>query len=287
MTNPTVSPQQTTETSVAEAAARLEEAARTGVPCPPVRDLLGETDLDAAYAVQRRLADTRQSEGARVVGRKIGLTSPAVQEQLGVDQPDFGILFDDMDVSAAGAVAAGRLLQPRAEAEIAFVLGADLAGDDLDLEAVRSAVDYAVAAIEIVDSRVAGWDIRITDTIADNGSSGLFVLGERRVPLSDFEPVDVTMRMYADDELVSEGTGAACLGDPLEALLWLARTAQRVGDPLRTGAVVLSGALGPMRPAVPGTTVRADISSLGSVSVAFAPSPAATSTDSPADKDQR
>jgi 2-keto-4-pentenoate hydratase len=272
LTSPSVSPQQTTDTTVAEAAARLEQADRTGAPCPPVRDLLGDTDLDAAYAVQRRLADARLSEGARVVGRKIGLTSPAVQQQLGVDQPDFGILFDDMDVSTSGAVAAGRLLQPRAEAEVAFILGSDLDGDELSLETVRSAVDYAVAAIEIVDSRVAAWDIRITDTIADNGSSGLFVLGEKRVPLTEFEPVDVTMHMYADDELVSEGNGAACLGDPLNALLWLARTAQQVGDPLRAGQVVLSGALGPMRPVVPGSTVRAEISSLGTVSVSFSPS---------------
>lgn len=270
LTNPTISPEQTTDAGVTEATARLLLAARTGVPCPPVRGLIGTTDLDAAYAVQRRLADARESVGARVVGRKIGLTSPAVQEQLGVDQPDFGILFDDMDVSGT-AIAAGRLLQPRAEAEVAFVLSSDLDGDDLTLESVREAVDYAVAAIEIVDSRIANWDIRITDTIADNGSSGLFVLGEKRVPLSEFEPVGVTMQMYADDELVSEGTGAACLGDPLNALLWLARTAQQVGDPLRAGQVVLSGALGPMRPAAPGTTVRADISSLGSVSVTFAP----------------
>lgn len=272
LTSPSVSPPQTTDTAVAEATARLEQAARTGAPCPPVRDLLGDTDLDAAYAVQRRLADARLSEGARVVGRKVGLTSSAVQQQLGVDQPDFGILFDDMDVSASGAVAAGRLLQPRAEAEVAFILGSDLDRDELSLETVRSAVDYAVAAIEIVDSRVAAWDIRITDTIADNGSSGLFVLGEKRVPLTEFEPVDVAMQMYVEDELVSEGNGAACLGDPLNALLWLARTAQQVGDPLRAGQVVLSGALGPMRPVVSGSTVRAEISSLGTVSVTFSPS---------------
>ncbi|MFM6848831.1 MAG: 2-keto-4-pentenoate hydratase [Terrabacter sp.] len=256
---------------VLEAAARLEHAAATGAACAPVRDLLGETDLALAYAVQHELAQRRAGAGARVVGRKIGLTSPAVQAQLGVDQPDFGVLFDDMDVSAHDRIATSVLLQPRAEAEVAFVLGADLDADDLDVEAVRAAVDHAAAAIEIVDSRVAGWDIRITDTIADNGSSGMFVLGERRLKLDEFEPVDVQMQMYADDELVSEGNGAACLGDPLEALLWLARTAQHVGDPLRAGQVVLSGALGPMRPVTPGQVVRAELSSLGSVTARFAP----------------
>lgn len=260
--------------TVLEAVERLEQAARSGEACPPVRDLLGETDLDLAYAVQHELAQRRSRSGARVVGRKIGLTSPAVQAQLGVDQPDFGVLFDDMDVSTHEQVPTSALLAPRAEAEVAFVLGADLEGDDLDIETVRAAVEHAVAAIEIVDSRIAGWDIRITDTIADNGSSGLFVLGDRRLSLDEFEPVDVQMQMYADDELVSEGTGAACLGDPLEALLWLARTAQQVGDPLRAGQVVLSGALGPMRPVTPGSVVRAELSALGTVTARFAASPA-------------
>jgi 2-keto-4-pentenoate hydratase len=126
-----------------------------------------------------------------------------------------------------------------------------------------------VAALEIVDSRIAGWDITIVDTVADNASSGLYVLGDRRLRLADFEPVDVSMRLHADGRLVSEGSGAACLGDPLLALLWLARTARDHGDPLRAGQVVLSGALGPMGPAGPGVTVQADLSSLGSVRATF------------------
>jgi 2-keto-4-pentenoate hydratase len=255
--------------AASEAAARLSDAARTGRPCGPVRDLLGDTDIDLAYEVQQRLTETRVAAGARVVGRKIGLTSPAVQRQIGVDRPDFGVLFDDMDVSALPEVPSDRLLQPKAEAEIAFVLGADLDDPDLDLEKVRAAVDHAVAALEIVDSRVEGWDIRITDTVADNASSGLYVLGDRPLRLSEFEPADVTMRMYVDDVLVSEGDGAACLGDPLNALLWLARTARDFGDPLRAGQVVLSGALGAMVPAPPGVTVRAEITPLGTVTAMF------------------
>ena len=272
MTRPrtTTAPAANDRTAVAaEAAQRLRAAAAAGVPCPPVRDLLGDSDVELAYAVQRRLTDERLAAGARVTGRKIGLTSPAVQRQLGVDRPDFGVLFADMDVSALGQVPYGRLLQPKAEAEVAFVLGADLDGDHLDVAAVRAAVDYAVAALEIVDSRIAGWDITITDTVADNASSALYVLGERRVPIADFEPVDVTMRLWADDRPASEGTGAACLGDPLNALLWLAEAARDHGEPLRAGQVVLSGALGPMVPAAPGMTVRAEISTLGTVTATF------------------
>lgn len=265
---------------VAAAAERLTAAAETGVPCAPVRDLIGTDDVSVAYAVQQQLTRGRLAAGGRVVGHKIGLTSPAVQQQLGVDQPDFGVLFDDMDVTTSGGggdgvVPAGRLIQPKVEAEIAFVLSADLDDRDLDDPAlgpaiVRAAVDHMVAAIEVVDSRVEGWDIRITDTVADNASSGLFVLGDQRRALADVEPADTTMRLYRNDDLVSEGTGAACLGDPLTALLWLARTARDLGDPLRSGQVVLSGALGPMVPALPGDVVRAEISGLGTVAVTFA-----------------
>ncbi|MEV8544789.1 fumarylacetoacetate hydrolase family protein [Streptomyces sp. NPDC051572] len=259
------------EAAVAEAVVRLTRAARDRRPCAPVRDLLGATDISLAYAVQQRIVADRIAAGARVVGRKIGLTSASVQRQVGVDRPDFGVLLADMDVSALPAVPSGRLLQPRVEAEIAFVLAADLDQDDLDIAGVRSAVAHAVAALEIVDSRVADWDIAITDTVADNASSGLFVLGGERVELKAFEPRDVTMRLYADGKLASEGDGTACLGDPLAALLWLARTAREFGDPLRAGQVVLSGALGPLVPTPPGTTVRAEMSGLGTVSATFSP----------------
>ena len=266
---PLTDPARQRRATVAEAAERLQVAARTGEPCRPVRDLIGTDDIELAYAVQQRLTQIRLTGGARVVGRKIGLTSPAVQQQLGVDRPDFGVLLDDMDVSALDAVPSGRLLQPKAEAEIAFVLGEDLAEGPLDAAQVRGAVESAVAALEIVDSRIVGWDITFGDTVADNASSGLFVLGQSPVSLADFEPVEATMRMYLDDQLVSEGTGAACLGDPLLALAWLARTARDFGDPLRAGQVVLSGALGPMVATPPGVRVRAEITGLGSVAATF------------------
>lgn len=175
----------TSDTTLA-AADRLEKALLTGKPTPPVRDILGSTDIPAAYAVQDELNRRRSARGARVVGRKIGLTSPAVQKQLGVDQPDFGVLFDDMAYADGTEVPTSTLLQPKVEAEVAFVLGGDLVGE-LTLTSVRDAVDYAVAALEIVDSRVADWDITIVDTVADNGSSALYVLGSNHLTLEDFE----------------------------------------------------------------------------------------------------
>jgi 2-keto-4-pentenoate hydratase len=271
MTRATTPPESALErhAAVEEAAERLAGAARTGVPCAPVRDLIGSDDVELAYAVQQQFVRRRLGEGARVVGRKIGLTSPAVQKQLGVDRPDFGVLFDDMDVTALAEVPSQRLLQPKTEAEIAFVLGGDLAEGPLDDAQIRAAVAYAVAALEIADSRVAGWDITFGDTVADNASSGLFVLGRNRLTLDEFEPVEATMRMSLDGQQVSEGTGAACLGDPLLALAWLARTARELGDPLRAGQVVLSGALGPMAATPPGSVISAEISSLGTVTATF------------------
>jgi 2-keto-4-pentenoate hydratase len=257
------------EEAVAAAAERLRVAVRTGVPCRPVRDLIGADAVDVAYEVQQRLVAGRLADGARVVGRKIGLTSEAVQRQLGVDRPDFGVLLDDMDVSDLPEVPSQRLLQPRTEAEIAFVLAHDLLDGPLDLPQVREAVAYAVAALEIVDSRIAGWDITFADTIADNASSGLFVLGGERLALDAFDPVAVSMTMTLDGEVVSQGTGGACLGDPLLALAWLARTARDLGDPLRAGQVVLSGALGPMVPTPPRSVVVAQVGALGTVSATF------------------
>jgi 2-keto-4-pentenoate hydratase len=260
----TVAPEQITA-----AVDRLVAAHFSGVPCAPVRDLIGRDDVAAAYRVQQGLNAARSARGARVVGRKIGATSEAVQRQLGVDQPDFGVLFDDMAYDEGTVVPLSRLIQPKAEAEVAFVLGADLADGPLDVAQVRAAVEYAAAALEIVDSRITDWDISFADTVADNASSGVYVLGQERRGLDEVEPVGVTMSMSIDGEEVSTGTGAACLGDPLVAVAWLAHQARTFGEPLRAGQVVLSGALGPMRPIPPGATVTAAISGLGTVTARF------------------
>ncbi|ABL81660.1 MULTISPECIES: fumarylacetoacetate hydrolase family protein [unclassified Nocardioides] len=254
--------------AIQDAADRLSAAEQTRKPCAPVRDLIG-ADGARAYEVQRRNVERRKQRGARVVGAKIGLTSPAVQRQLGVDQPDFGILFDDMEVSGAATIDSTRLLQPRIEAEVAFILKSDLDGPNLDAGSARAAVDYAVPALEIVDSRVESWDITFVDTVADNASSCMYVLGAQRRSLDSFEPREVTMEMTVDGAMASSGSGIDCLGDPLEALAWLARTMRDLGTPLRKDQVVLSGALGPMVTVHPGMTAVANINGLGTVSASF------------------
>jgi 2-keto-4-pentenoate hydratase len=259
----------TIDAGVRAAAERLRDAQRTRVPCPPVRDLLPDTSVATGYAVQELLTRARVLDGGRVAGRKIGLTSPAVQAQLGVDQPDFGVLFEDMACPQDRPIDRGRLMQPRIEAEIAFVLAADLDGD-VDVAAARAAVGEVVPALEIVDSRIAGWDITFVDTVADNASSGLYVLGDSAGPLGDRDLTAVEMSMTrADESVASTGSGAACLGDPLNALVWLARTAAELGAPLRAGDVVLSGALGPMVPVAPGDAFAAELSGLGTVRASF------------------
>lgn len=257
------------ESALDAAAQRLASAAAAGVPCTPIRDLIGDANLDAAYAVQQRFNDHRVRAGARIVGRKIGLTSKAVQEQLGVGQPDLGVLFDDMDFANGSDIPMSRLIQPKIEGEVGFVLGKDLVDGPLDTAQVRDAIEYAVTALEICDSRIQGWDIRFSDTVADNASSGVYVLGTERRTLAEVEPVDVTMSMAVNGEEISSGTGAACLGDPIEAVVWLAQTARELGRPLRAGQVILSGALGPMASVQAGDTVTVTVSGLGSVTARF------------------
>ncbi|MDR7254220.1 2-keto-4-pentenoate hydratase [Nocardioides sp. BE266] len=259
----------TVPTQARQAARRLLDAAAADQPCPPVRDLIGVDDTGLAYSVQQLVNAERVARGSRAVGRKIGLTSPAVQQQLGVDQPDFGVLFDDMAFADGDTVPFGRLLQPKVEGEIAFVLVDDLAEGSLELPQVRAAVAYAVPAVEIVDSRVQGWDITFADTVSDNASSGLYVLGESRASLEAFEPAEAEMTLEVDGSEVSSGNGRACLGDPLLALQWLARTARDLGDPLLAGQVVLSGALGPMVAVSAGSAVRVRIRGLGEVAFTF------------------
>ncbi|WP_067855135.1 2-keto-4-pentenoate hydratase [Nocardia shimofusensis] len=258
---------------VATAADRLIAAATTGRSCAPLRELIGPDDVATAYRIQERFNAARLARGVTIVGRKIGATSAAVQQQLGVDQPDFGVLFSDMAYDDGDEIDIARLLQPKAEAEVAFFLAEDLAEGPLDVAQCRAAVGWATAALEIVDSRITDWDISFADTVADNASSGVYVLGAARVRLDEFEPVEVTMSMSIDGEVVSTGDGAACLGDPLNALAWLARKAREFGEPLRKGQVILSGALGPMRPLHPGARVTATIDGVGTVSASFSTTP--------------
>lgn len=251
----------------------LAEALRSayqGTPIAPLRTHLPPSDVEAAYAVQE--ANTRFwiAEGRRVVGAKIGLTSPAIQRQLGVDQPDFGVLFADMAVGEGLTIPLGGVVQPRIEAEIALILGADLDKPDPTVADVILATAYVTASLEIVGSRIAGWDIDIVDTVADNASAGLFVLGGPACRLDGVDLRAAGMTLTRRGEVVSSGSGAACLGHPLNSAVWLARELARRGRPLSAGDVVLTGALGPMVPVRPGDEFEAKISGIGSVTVGFA-----------------
>jgi 2-keto-4-pentenoate hydratase len=248
-----------------ETAARLRHA-YSGKVVDPLRDVLQPTDIDGAYAVQAINTTHWEQQGRRIVGRKIGLTAEAVQKQLGVDRPDFGVLFEDMLIADGGALDAAKVIQPKAEAEVAFVLAADVADLNATPESVAAAVDYAVAAIEIVDSRIADWKITFADTVADNGSSAFFVLGKHKRKLADLDLYTCGMALEINGRVASLGAGAACLGHPLNAAAWLARTLAERGERLRVGDIVLTGALGPMVPIAAGMNVRAQIGGLGDVS---------------------
>lgn len=248
----------------------LIAAARDRAPVAPIAAGLGAgADVGTAYAVQDEITRAGLAAGRRLVGRKIGLTSAAVQAQMGVDQPDYGMLFADMEFADGGTIPAGRLIQPKVEAEVAFVLGRDMPHEDATPSELLRAIDHALPAMEIVDSRIRDWKIGLLDTIADNASSGVYVLGSRPVRLADFEPRLCGMVMERTGEPVSFGAGAACMGNPLIAALWLVRRMVQVGRPLQAGDVILSGALGPMVPARPGDAFRTVINGLGEVTARF------------------
>ncbi|HEY7044654.1 MAG TPA: fumarylacetoacetate hydrolase family protein [Nocardioidaceae bacterium] len=256
--------------AIASAADRLLAAASSRQPCAPVRDLIGSTDVDAAYAVQQALTEARLAAGARITGRKIGLTSDAVRRQMSVFQPDFGVLFNDRGYASGETLPLSGLLQPRVEAEIAFVLGRDLDLPHASVADVLRATEFVLAAIEVVDSRIAGWDITITDTVADNASSGCYVLGTVARSLLGLDLARVGMVVEHDGSEVSAGSGASCMGSPVTAVAWLAREVARRGMPLQEGEIVLSGALGPVVPVDKPGSFTARIDGFGEIEAVFA-----------------
>jgi len=251
-----------------ELARRLRDA-YSGGAVPPLRDGLDPVDVDGAYAVQTINTRFWEAQGRRMVGRKAGLTAKAVQAQLGVDQPDFGVLFDDMAIADGGTLDPARTLQPKAEAEIAFVLGKDLTDPDTTPEMVASAVATVHAAIEIVDSRIADWKITFADTVADNGSSAFFVLAKEGKSLSGLDVYSAGMVMEINGSIASTGVAAAALGNPLSAAAWLARTLAARGEPLKAGDILLAGALGPMVTLNTGDHVRAIVGGIGIASFTY------------------
>lgn len=244
-------------------------SAYEGKAVSPLRDKVETPDISLAYQIQQANHRRWSEEGRKTIGRKIGLTSKAVQTQLGVDQPDYGMVYAETCYSSGVELSADQFLQPKVEAEIAFVLKSDLDAENLTIIDVINAVDYAVAALEIVDSRIENWDITLFDTIADNASYGGIIIGTTPVPLSQLDLENCTMKLFKNNEQVSEGEGRACLGNPLLATLWLANTMIENGQPLRAGDVVLSGALGPMVPVQANNKFTATIDGLNNVSVSF------------------
>jgi 2-keto-4-pentenoate hydratase len=252
--------------TVQRAAELLRTAMTSGTPIRPIRETFPAFTIEDAYAIQQINVEHAKT---RIVGYKVGLTSRAVQAQLGVDQPDFGTLTSAMTFGDAEEVPWARVLQPKIEAEIALVLERDLPARDVTIADIIRATAYALPALEIVGSRIAAWDIKIVDTVADNASSGAFVLGTRPVRLDAFDARMCGMVIERRGEQVSVGAGAACLGNPLVAATWLANSLANRDTPLRAGDVILTGALGPMVTVAAGDAFEARIFGLGSVRAMF------------------
>lgn len=251
-----------------ELAQALKQAELTGQAIDPISLALPELDLTDAYRIQLLNVEQERIQGRVITGKKIGLTSLPVQQMLGVDQSDFGHLLDHMAIQG-GTLLRSSLLQPKVEAEIAFVLKADIQGPAATVEDVLMATDYVTAALEIVDSRIRDWRIGIVDTIADNASSGRYILGTEKVDPKSVDLKQIRMDFFKNGCLMNSGMGSATLGDPLISVAWLANTLHAQGVVLKKGEVILSGALSAMLAAEAGDDFTARFSDLGEVSVRF------------------
>jgi 2-oxopent-4-enoate hydratase len=254
---------------VGDFAERLWQAELARVPIEPPTDTYPDLTAQDGYAIQTANVERRIAAGRLVRGRKVGLTSRMMQQLLGVDEPTFGVLFDDMFVEDGTALDVGRLLQPRVEAEIAFVLTRDLAGPGVTTADVLTATAGVVPAIEVLDSRIARWRIRLADTVADNASCGRLVIGGKLTPVTAVDLRLVGVLFHRNGVPIDSGAGAAVLGNPAVCVAWLANTLGLLGSGLRAGDVVLPGGLHRMVPARPGDVFRAEFAHLGDVTVAF------------------
>nr|WP_027414970.1 fumarylacetoacetate hydrolase family protein [Aneurinibacillus terranovensis] len=243
------------------------EIKRQGVS--PLTELDPAITTEEAYQVQLLTIQKRLEAGQHIVGKKIGLTSLAMQNLLGVDQPDYGHLLDDMVIENGGIIPWNRVLQPKVEAEIAFILKKDLVGPRVKAMDVLQATDYVLPALEIVDSRVADWKIKLQDTIADNASSGLYLLGGKPLSVDQLDLAQVGMVLYKNGEIINTGVGAAALGHPATCVAWLANKLSEFGITLKAGEVILSGALSAAVNAEPGDLFQARFAHLGEVNVRF------------------
>ena len=249
-------------------AEQLFNAERDRKAIPPLTEQDSALTVDDAYHIQLENVKRVVSMGHIVSGKKIGLTSPGIQKQMGVNEPDYGHLFASMDCKD-GKVNTGALMLPKIEGEIAFFLSRDLDGGKVTREDVVKATDYVVAAFEIVDSRIADWKIRLPDTVADNASSGRYVLGRRRLKLREVNLPETMMKLYRNDQLSGEGIGGAVLGDPCISVAWLANRLWSYGVTLKAGEVILSGAFSAAPVAIKGDVFVAEFSSFGEIEAAF------------------
>jgi 2-oxopent-4-enoate/cis-2-oxohex-4-enoate hydratase len=247
----------------------LYDALVSGTTVANLRDRVPGITLHDSYAIQSRLVQRRIDAGEHIVGKKIGVTSAPVQQMLGVFEPDFGQLLSGMVYRNGDTIALDTLIQPRAEGEIAFVLKHDLVGPGVTAVDVLRATDYVLPCFEIVDSRIDNWDIKIVDTVADNASCGVYVLGTQHTDPRDVDLALVGMMIEADGELAATGAGAAVQGSPLNSVAWLANTLGRLGMPFRAGETILSGSLAAMFPITGPVALTATFGGLGSVNVTF------------------
>ncbi len=249
----------------------LFEALRDCKTLAPLTERIPQIEIEDAYHISRAMLECRLAHsGEKIVGEKIGVTSKAVQEMLGVFQPDFGFLTTNMDVPNDSAVKiAGQLIQPRAEAEIAFLLKEDLQGPGVTEADVLRATECIMPCFEIVDSRIQNWKIKIQDTIADNASCGVYVLGNERMDPRELDLPSLTVNVFKNGKPLSSGKGSAVQGDPLTAVAWLANTLGEFGIPFKAGEVILSGSLVPLEPVVTGDEMHMELVGIGSATVRF------------------
>lgn len=250
-------------------AAHLAEAEKNRLGVAPLTALNPEITIEEAYQVQLQTIEGKVTAGEKIVGKKIGLTSLAMQQMLGVNQPDYGHLLDGMMIDNGGEIATNQVLQPKVEGEIAFILKNDLKGPNVTVIDVLAATDYVVPALEIVDSRVKDWKIKLEDTVADNASSGLFVLGDKKLPIDGLNLAQMGMVLYKNGQIVNTGVGAAALNHPATCVAWLANKLADYGIILKAGEVILSGALSAAVVGEPGDYFQARFAHLGEVNVHF------------------
>lgn len=254
--------------NVQDIAHALIQAEKTKIPITPITSSTDLVSVDEAYQIQLEFVKHKLSTGDRIVGKKIGLTSQAMQELLGVDEPDYGHLFAGMDLSGEEAIDPKAFIQPRIEFEIAFVLKNDITGPGITEKDVIAATDYIVPAIEIIDSRIADWNIRFEDTVADNGSAAAFLLGTRKTRIEEVDPKDIILSVYQNGRLVDGAKGTGVMGNPVSAVAWLANALSRYRISLQAGEVILSGALTKAIDIQVGDTYTARFS-IGEVSARF------------------